>query len=72
MYLEVVPPERLVFTWIAEWTNWKPTIVTVELKDLGDRTEIILTHEGLPDEKSAADARGGWAEILVWLEERML
>ena len=71
-YLEIVPPERLVFTWISESTHWEPTIVTLELRDLGDKTEAILTHEGLPDEKNAADHRGGWEEILVWLEETML
>src|SRR6476661_8401729 len=30
-YLEVSPPERLVFTWISASTNWQPSIVTVEL-----------------------------------------
>ena len=30
-YLEVVPPKRLVFTWISEATNWLPSIVTIEL-----------------------------------------
>jgi uncharacterized protein YndB with AHSA1/START domain len=71
-YLEIVPPERLVFTWLSQSTNWQPTIVTLELRAVGDKTEAILTHEGLPDAKSAADHRGGWEEILAWLEDKML
>ena len=68
-YLEVVPPERLVFTWISEGTNWKPSIVTVELIERGAQTEVILTHEGLPDDSEAATSHElGWLEILEWLE----
>lgn len=68
-YLEVTPPERLVFTWISEGTNWKPSIVTVELTDLGERTEVVLTHEGLPDSDAAISYEQGWNEILQWLEK---
>ena len=65
-YREIQPPERLVFTW-----NWEPpgmeieeTLVTVEFRELGGATEIILTHERLPDEK-ARDLHGmGWNSAL--------
>ena len=71
-YLEIVPNQRLVFTWISASTNWKPSIVTVELRGRGRETEIVLTHEGLPDAKSASDHEGGWTEILAWLNDRMI
>jgi len=68
-YLEVSPPERLVFTWISEGTNWKPSIVTIELIERGEKTEVVLTHEGLPDDAdSAASHEQGWTEILEWLD----
>ena len=70
-YLELVPPERLVFTWISASTNWKPSIVTIELFVRGSETEVVLTHEGLPSEKSAADHEHGWAEILGWLDRQV-
>jgi uncharacterized protein YndB with AHSA1/START domain len=51
-YLEFHPPERLVFTWA--WENDAAaigeTLVTVELRDLGGRTELVLTHERFPAE----------------------
>ena len=71
-YLEVVPPERLVFTWISEGTNWLPSIVTIEFLDRGEQTEIVLTHEGLPDEKGAISHEEGWTEIMGWLERELL
>ncbi len=68
-YLEVSPPERLVFTWISEGTNWRATIVTIELIERGAKTEVVLTHEGLPDDaESATSHEQGWTEILEWLE----
>jgi len=70
-YLEVVPPKRLVFTWISEGTNWLPSIVTIDLIDRGEQTEIVLTHEGLPDEKSAISHQEGWTEIAGWLEREL-
>lgn len=67
-YLEVDPPARLVFTWISEGTQWKPSIVTIELAERDGATELVLTHEGLPGEKSASDHEGGWTEIAGWLD----
>ena|SRR6185503_9306263 len=71
-YLEIVRPSRLVFTWLSESTNWLPSIVTVELTERGEQTEIVLTHEGLPSEKSAIDHQGGWTEIAEWQERELL
>ncbi len=68
-YLEVEPPSRLVFTWISEGTNWKPSIVTIELFARGEDTELVLTHEGLPDAGSAESHQGGWEEIVTWSEK---
>ncbi len=46
-YKEVRAPERLVFSW--QWENdvngtGPDSVVTVELRDIGGRTELILTH----------------------------
>ena len=71
-YLEIVPPRRLVFTWISASTNWLPSVVTIELTERGDRTELVLTHEGLPSEKNAADHEGGWTEIADWQERELI
>lgn len=66
-YLEIDPPSKLVFTWVSEGTQWKTSIVTIELADRDGDTELTLTHEGLPVE-SASDHEGGWKEILGWLD----
>ena len=73
-YLEVTPPSRLVMEMVEHCDGapeifdakaMLPTIVTVELTDLGGgRTEIVLTHEGF-DDTAAADAHEqGWGGAL--------
>ena len=64
-YLVVERPSRLVFTWISEGTQGRPTTVSVEMSPRGEGlTELTLTHEGLPDEKAEASHRSGWGGIL--------
>ncbi|HKP30009.1 MAG TPA: SRPBCC domain-containing protein [Gemmatimonadales bacterium] len=67
-YLEVLPPKRLKFTWISAATNQRPTVVTIDLKSLGDRTEVTLVHDGLDSVKNVEGHTKGWTEILQQLE----
>ena len=67
-YLEVDPPNRLVFTWISDATHSKRSMVTVEFRPHGDgETEVVLIHEQLPDEEAVARHRGGWNDIAAKL-----
>jgi uncharacterized protein YndB with AHSA1/START domain len=65
-YREVKPPEKLVYTW--SWEEGKKefgeTLVTVDFCDLGNATEIILTHEFFPTAGDRAEHEGGWAGCL--------
>jgi uncharacterized protein YndB with AHSA1/START domain len=64
-YLVVDRPRRLVFTWISKATQRRSTMVTVELRPRGPgETELILTHEGLPDEAAVESHRSGWGDIV--------
>lgn len=65
VYREIVPPERLVFTfkWDESHEDGPPvdTLVTVEFTELSDgRTRMDFTHEGLKSEQSLAGHRHGW------------
>ena len=61
VYQKVEPPAKLVFTWIAG--NHPPTRVTVEFNDLGEESEIVITHEGFIVPDMAKRYQGGWAKI---------
>jgi uncharacterized protein YndB with AHSA1/START domain len=72
-YLEITPPERLVFTlgWEEFPTmNLEPdaTTVTVEFNERGDETEVVLTHERQPSRRMRAFHRYGWSGSLRKLE----
>ncbi len=61
IFREVRPPERVVYTWLWEGHPERgETLVTVEFRDLGTATEVILTHERFPDEKVRDDHNKGW------------
>ena len=69
-YKEVDPPNRLVYTW--GWDEKEhdvgETLVTVEFNDLGDATEIVLTHELFPNAEARDDHDQGWVSCLNRLE----
>jgi uncharacterized protein YndB with AHSA1/START domain len=63
-YRELRRPERLVFTWISKNTLDRETLVTVELRPIGQETELTLTHERLPDDEARRKHERGWTAIV--------
>ena len=64
-YLALDRPRKLVFTWISTETHGRATTVSVEMRPHDEgRTELTLTHEGLPDETAGVRHRQGWVDIL--------
>ena len=61
VYQVVEPPARLVYSW--RWEG-KPSAgestVTVEFYERGRSTEVVLRHDGLPNQKEIAEHRQGW------------
>lgn len=70
VYQEILPPEKLVFTWQWESGNADEpeTLVTVEFKEREAITEILLKHEHF-DDLITRDKHGkGWTGCLDHLE----
>jgi uncharacterized protein YndB with AHSA1/START domain len=67
VYREIQPFSRLVFTWTCAELGVADSLVTIELVERGDVTELILTHE-LPDEPTILrEHEGGWNGCLATL-----
>lgn len=56
-------PRRLAFTWHSPHTAGRDTLVTVDFLPVAQHTEVVITHEWLPDAKVDAH-RGGWTSAL--------
>ena len=71
-YRELQPGRKIVFTWQwqddEDWENHL-SIVTVELSDHDDGTELSLRHEQLPNEASRDGHTRGWNSALDKLEK---
>ena len=68
VYREVVPNERLVFSWAWHSTPERQSQVTVALKPDGDGTLLTLLHEQLFDQAARDGHERGWIDALDKLE----
>jgi uncharacterized protein YndB with AHSA1/START domain len=68
-YSEVVPNEKLVFTWAWKSTPERESRVTVLLKPDGTGTLLTLTHEQFFDEETRDHHQHGWTGSLDKLEK---
>ena len=66
---EVVPNEKLVFTWAWASTPERESLVTVLIKPDGDGTLLTLTHEQFFDEDVRDRHQQGWAGALDKMEK---
>ena len=67
VYKLIDRPRRLVFTWTSPFAG-ENTLVTVDFRPVDRRTEVIVTHEQLPESEVASHTRG-WTNGLQHLEE---
>ncbi len=70
-YLEISPPERLVFTWQSRETADIPSLVTLVFREHAGGTELLLTQERLPSAHAVVKHTGGWTQILELLARHL-
>lgn len=63
IYQIIDAPRRLVFTWNSPHAGQQDSLVTVDFRTDGQATEIVITHERLP-EAARNGHTAGWTEIL--------
>ena len=66
IYKEIDPPNRLTFTlkWDVSSIENGETLVSINLADLGGKTEITIVHTKLASEESAKRHTFGWGGCL--------
>lgn len=69
-YKEIIPNEKLVFTWNSKAVQ--ETLVTITLTEVDGGTEIKLRHDFMPDEEMKKNHTEGWTQILKHLEKVVL
>ena len=73
VYREIIPPERLVFTWGWEEDGARghETLVTIELLEAPGGTRLELTHEVFETEEQRDRHRHGWSGCFDCLEQAL-
>jgi uncharacterized protein YndB with AHSA1/START domain len=64
VYQQVVPEQKLVFTWDLPGAAEPQSLVTFRLEPFDGGTELTLTHERLPDEAARVSHEHGWNGLL--------
>ena len=67
LYRSIVPPKELTFSWVWEEPDRHAGLVTevkVDLIARGDSTEVVVTHDRLPDRDSKDRYATGWSIYL--------
>ena len=67
VYKLIDRPRRLIFTWVSPFAG-ENSLVTVDFRPIDRRTEVIVTHEQLPESEIASHTRG-WTSGLEHLDE---
>ena len=68
-YKEIIPNEKLVFTWTWKGGEMPDTLVTLDFKAKYGGTELTLLHEQFPAKEAAEKHNQGWEGCLAGLEE---
>lgn len=68
-YREVVPNEKLVFTWAWKSTPERQSLVTVTFKDDGGGTLMTLHHEQFFDDDARDRHNQGWEGAMLKFEK---
>jgi uncharacterized protein YndB with AHSA1/START domain len=67
-YREVVPNEKLVFSWAWHSTPERESLVTVSIRPDGAGTLMVFNHEQFVDEAARDNHEKGWSELFAQLE----
>jgi len=70
-FIEIHAPDRLIYTWAWEGAEEDETLVTVEFRDRGAQTEVLVRHERFADGSVRDEHAQGWADCLERLTGSM-
>jgi uncharacterized protein YndB with AHSA1/START domain len=70
-YIEVLEPERLVFTWADPGGNGEESVVTVVLTDLGGSTEMTFHQAGFTTDDARTGVQNGWSSAFDRLTDHL-
>ncbi len=70
VFLEIVPPHKVVQTWKPDWDGGHETTLTYHLVATDAGTRLTIRHEGfIGRAQSCEQHTAGWETVLGWLAQ---
>lgn len=69
-FIHIDRPRRIEHTWVSEATRGLETLVVLTLEPRDSRTEVTLSHTGLPDAEAVRQHEQGWTSMLSALGDQ--
>jgi uncharacterized protein YndB with AHSA1/START domain len=70
-FVELERARRIQHTWMSEATQGLETIVTIVLTPRDGKTDVMLTHAGVPDDAMGRQHEKGWTWALQSVAEAL-
>jgi len=69
-FVQIIEPQKIVmtFNWIENGADMGDTLLTIEMSAVKGGTDLVLTHERLPNKELYEAHKGGWQGTLEGLE----
>ena len=67
IYREILPPDKLVFTWVSKHTHYRESLVKLQFLAHGESTELILLQTQLSDDEAVKRHTAGWTQLVEHL-----
>ncbi len=69
-YQLILPPQKLVFSWAWEGRE-EVSRVSISMRQIGEKTELTLVHDGLASEDCRTFHENGWIPTLENLAQHL-
>jgi uncharacterized protein YndB with AHSA1/START domain len=70
-FLRLERPRLVEQTWMSEGTRGLESVVTLSIEPRGERTDLTLTHTGVPDDDEGHKHEEGWASLLEEIDHHL-
>jgi uncharacterized protein YndB with AHSA1/START domain len=64
-FITLERPRRMKYAWVSQHTRGLESLVSIDFREKGGTTQVVLVHENLPDDEMGRMHAQGWEHYLA-------